>query len=90
MPSAKATGWEFFFIALAALTGIYLLLQACFQSWRLAALLCLILLASLTGSVVAVLATGGTVFLSSLAGILAVLGIASRGGILLIERFQHP
>jgi Cu/Ag efflux pump CusA len=86
----QATRWDAFFISLATAAGIYLLLQACFQSWRLAALFCLILLASLTGSVLAMLATGGTVFLSSLAGILAMLGIAARTGILLINRFQHP
>ena len=34
----SADGWRTFIAALAAAIGIYLLLQACFQSWRLASL----------------------------------------------------
>ena len=85
----QATHWPTLIAALAAAIGIYLLLQACLQSWQLASLLCLSLVAALAGGVLALFAAGGTVFLGSLAGALAVLGIAVRSGILLINRYQQ-
>src|SRR6185295_7644018 len=41
------------------------------------------------GGVLAMLVTGGTVLLGSLAAGLAILGIAVRNGILLINRYQR-
>jgi Cu/Ag efflux pump CusA len=76
-------------IALAAVIGIFLLLQACFGSWRLAVVAFLALPAALAGGILAVLAGGGVVSMGSLIGFLAVLGIAARNGILLIDRYQH-
>jgi Cu/Ag efflux pump CusA len=75
--------------AIAALIGIFLLLQACFQSWRLALVAFLALPASLAGGVIGVLAGGGVVSLGSIVGFLAVLGIAARHGLFLISRYQH-
>jgi CzcA family heavy metal efflux pump len=75
-------------IALAALVWTYLLLQACFGSWRLAAVAFAGMLTSLAGGVLAVLAGGGTVTMGSLVGFLAVIGISARYGILLIDRLQ--
>ena len=46
-------------------------------------------LAALTGGVLAVLAGGGIISLGSLVGFLAVLAIAARNGILLINHYQH-
>ncbi len=85
----QAALWQPLFAALAAAIGIYLLLQARFQSWRLAALLFASLLVTLLGGALAMLAGGATVLLGSLAGCLAVLGIAARNGILLIDRYQR-
>jgi Cu/Ag efflux pump CusA len=76
-------------IALAALVWTYLLLQACFGSWRLSAIAFVGLLASLAGGVMAVFAGGGVVTIGSLVGFLAVIGIAARNGILLVDRLQH-
>jgi CzcA family heavy metal efflux pump len=83
-----AARWRMLIAALAAAIGIYLLLQACFQSWRLASLLFASLLAAPAGSVLATLAAGGTVSLGSVAAGLAVLGIAVRQGIWLLHRYQ--
>jgi CzcA family heavy metal efflux pump len=70
--------------------GAFLLLQAAFQSWRLAAMTLFTLpLALVGGLVAAALAGGGALSLGSLVGLLAVLGIATRNGILLISHFQH-
>jgi Cu/Ag efflux pump CusA len=74
--------------ALAAL-GMVLLLQAAFGSWRLGLLLALALPVALVGGVLAALAGGGTVTIGSAVGLLTVLGIAARNGIVLIRRYQH-
>ena len=76
-------------VSLAARAWIFLLLQACFRSWRLSAIAFLGVPAALAGGVLAVFAGGGLVSLGSLVGFLAVIGIAARNGILLIERFRH-
>jgi CzcA family heavy metal efflux pump len=76
-------------VATAALIGIFLLLQACFRSWLLALIAFLAIPASIAGGVLAVLASGGVMSLGSIVGFLAVLGIAARNGVLLINHFQH-
>jgi Cu/Ag efflux pump CusA len=75
--------------ALAAAVGTCLLLQACFGSWRLATLAFLALPAALAGGVLAAALGGGMLLLGSLAGLLAVLGIAARHGIMLIKHYQQ-
>ncbi len=76
-------------VAAAALIGIFLLLQACFGSWRLALIAFLALPASIVGGVLAAFATGGAISLGSIVGFLAVLGIAARNGVLLINHYQR-
>ncbi len=75
--------------AAAALAGIFLLLQACFRSWRLALVAFLALPASLAGGVLAASVSGGVISLGSIVGFLAVLGFAARSGIRLIRRYQQ-
>ena len=77
------------FAGLAAVIGIFLLLQAAFRSWRLATLAFLALPAALVGGVLAAYAGDGIISLGALVGFLAVLGIAARNSILLIRHFQH-
>jgi len=74
--------------AIAAAIGIFLLLQAAFGNWRLAALVFLTLPMALVGGVLAALAGGG-ITLGSLVGFLALVGIAARNGITLIDHYQH-
>ncbi len=76
-------------IAVATLIGIFLLLQAIFRSWRLALIAFLALPASFAGGVLAVYAGGGVISLGSIFGFFAVLGIAARNGILLINYCQR-
>ncbi|HEV2906342.1 MAG TPA: efflux RND transporter permease subunit, partial [Actinomycetota bacterium] len=76
-------------VTIAAALGIFLLLQAAFASWRLAAIAFLILPMALAGSAVAALLAGGTVSLGSIAGFVAVLGIAARGTLVLIRHYQE-
>jgi Cu/Ag efflux pump CusA len=73
---------------LAAAIGIFLLLQAAFASWRIAALFTLTLPVSLSGGVLAAFIARSDMSLGVLAGFLAVLAIAARGGVAVITRAQ--
>jgi CzcA family heavy metal efflux pump len=74
---------------IAAAIGIFLLLQALFQSWRLASLSFVTLPFALVGGALAAFVAGDAISLGSLVGFLAVLGIAARNGIFLIKHYQH-
>jgi Cu/Ag efflux pump CusA len=76
-------------VGAAALVGIFLLLQACFGSWRLAFVAFLALPLSLAGGVLAAFATGGVISLGSIVGLLAVLGVSARNSVLLLTHYQH-
>lgn len=76
-------------VAAAALIGILLLLQACFRNWRVSLIAYLTIPASIAGGVLAVLMSGGVLSLGSIVGFLAVLGIAARNSILLINDYQR-
>ena len=75
-------------LALAAVIGAFFLLQAAYGSWRLAALACLTLPATLAGGLAAAY-WGGALSLGSLGGLLAVLGIALRNQMLLIGHYRQ-
>jgi CzcA family heavy metal efflux pump len=76
-------------VVFAAVVGIFLLLQACFRSWRMALIAFLALPASIAGGMLAALVSGGVISLGSIVGFLAVLGIAVRNSVLLICHYQH-
>jgi Cu/Ag efflux pump CusA len=76
-------------VAVAALLGIFLLLQAAFASWRLALLAFLTLPMALAGAAVAVLIGGGEVTLGSVAGFVAVVAVAVRIVVVLIRHYQQ-
>ena len=76
-------------VAAAALIGIFLLLQACFRNWRVALIAYLAIPVSIAGGVLAALMDGGVISLGSIVGLLAVLGVAARNSILLINGYQR-
>jgi CzcA family heavy metal efflux pump len=76
-------------IALIAAVVIFLLLQAAFGSWRLAATSFLTLPLALVGGVLGVLLTGSVLSLGALVGFVLLLGIAARNGVMLIRHLQH-
>jgi CzcA family heavy metal efflux pump len=78
-------------VAVAAVIGILLLLQALLGSWRLAALILLSVPLALVGGAVAAFATAGgqVTSLGSFAALLAVLAITVRNGVLLVGHYQH-
>ncbi len=75
--------------AIVAVLGIFLLLQSAYGSWRLAAVAISTLPMALAGGVFAALLAGGDLSLGTLFGLLAVLGIAVRNGLLLTTHYQH-
>ncbi|MGZ8752731.1 MAG: efflux RND transporter permease subunit, partial [Acidimicrobiia bacterium] len=76
-------------LSIAAALGIFLLLQAAFRSWALAALILVALVAALSGGVVASLIDGNLTTLGSLMAFLAVFGLAARQAVVFVERAQH-
>jgi CzcA family heavy metal efflux pump len=77
-------------LAIAAAIGILLLLQAFFRSWRLATVVFVTLPMALVGGVLAALITaGGLLSIGSIAGFVAVLGIAVRNSLTLVSRYRQ-
>ena len=72
-----------------ALIAIFLILLADFGSARIATLVFLTLPLALVGAVVATFLTGGVLSLGSLVGLVTVIGISARNGIMLISHFRH-
>ena len=75
--------------ALAAALGAFLLLQAAFRSWRLAALVFLALPVALLGGALAALADGAELSLGAALGLLALFGLAVSNAVMLVCRFQR-
>ncbi|HET9513980.1 MAG TPA: efflux RND transporter permease subunit, partial [Gemmatimonadales bacterium] len=78
-------------LALGALSliGVFLILHLDFGNTRTATLVFASLPFALIGSVLAVVATGGSLSLGSLVGFVTVLGIAARNGIMLVSHYRH-
>ena len=75
--------------AVMAAIAIYLLLQAAFQSWRVAALVLLTLPGGLVGGALLAFIFGGPPSLGTLFGFLIVFAITARNGILLVTDIQR-
>lgn len=75
-------------VSALAMAGIFLVLLADFRSARLAFMVFSGLPFALVGGVLAA-AVGGVISLGTLIGLVAVIGIAARNGIMLISHFRH-
>lgn len=73
---------------LAVGAGLFLLTHAAVGTWRLGAASVLALVAALSGAALVMLATGNQLTLASAGGLLGVLGVASRGTLALVSRYQ--
>jgi len=73
-------------LATAALVGVYLLIQAAFGGWRLAAGVLVAVLAALIGGVIGAIVVGGEMTLAVAFGLLAVTGLTVRHAMLVIDR----
>jgi Cu/Ag efflux pump CusA len=76
-------------VAIAAALGVFLLLQAAFASWRLAGLTFVALPFALSGGLLLSVLVDGVLSLGSLAGLLLVLGVATRGTVALVRHFRR-
>ena len=72
-----------------AVIAIFFLLYTSFENWRLATLTFFTLPWALVGGVLAAYFSNGILSLGSLVGLLTILGIATRNGIMMISHFQH-
>ena len=72
-----------------AVIAIFFLLVTSFGNLRLATLTFFTLPWALVGGLLAAFFTGGVLSLGSLVGLLTILGIATRNGIMMISHFQH-
>jgi Cu/Ag efflux pump CusA len=85
----EAAEENMFYISIGVAVLIFVILFASFRNWWLASLIFLALPAALVGCVLAAYAGDGVISLGSLVGIITVLGIAARNGILLIQHYRH-
>jgi CzcA family heavy metal efflux pump len=76
-------------LMLLSLLGIFLILYADFNSYRIAFLILSSLPFALTGCIIAAWISGGVLSLGSLVGFVTVLGIAARNAIMLISHYRH-
>jgi Cu/Ag efflux pump CusA len=76
-------------LAALALLGILVILYSDFASVRLSALLFLTLPFALVGGIIAALLNGAVLSLGALVGLVTVLGIAARNGIMLVSHYRH-
>jgi CzcA family heavy metal efflux pump len=81
--------FQAFLIAIGVLIGIFLLLQAAFGSWRLAAAAVLTLPLSVAGGVLVAFFAGGIMTLGALLGLFAVLAIAVRNTVVLLSSHER-
>jgi CzcA family heavy metal efflux pump len=88
-PELNAAQNDLAIFGLLAAIGIFLLLQAGLGSIRLAALVFLLLPMALAGALLAAKLSTGELSLGAMVGLLTVLGIAGRNGILMVAHFQH-
>jgi Cu/Ag efflux pump CusA len=76
-------------LSIFSVAGIFLVLYAHFRSPGIVLQVMLNIPLALTGSVVAVLLTGGTFSIATLVGFITLTGIASRNGIMMISHYIH-
>ncbi|NND02470.1 MAG: efflux RND transporter permease subunit [Acidimicrobiia bacterium] len=74
--------------SIGAALFVFLLLQAAFNSWRLAFVAFMLIPVALSGALAAVLVTGRTLSIGSMAGLFLVYGLAARHTVLLFRHYQ--
>jgi CzcA family heavy metal efflux pump len=85
----QASSTRLTLLGIGAVAFIFLILFADFGSGRLATLVFLTLPFALVGAIVAAFLTGGVLSLGSLVGLVTVIGISARNGIMLVSHYRH-
>lgn len=87
--SEAAASRMLFGLSIVSIGIILLLLYMQFRSWRQACIVLLGLPLSLIGGVLALAATGGVVSIPAIIGFICLFGMATRGGMLLVDRYNE-
>ncbi len=74
-------------VSLISVIGIFLLLQAAYNSWSLATITLVTWPFALTGGVIAVMLTGGDFSIGSIFGFFTVMAIATRTAVVILKNF---
>lgn len=77
------------FLSFIAIMIIYMLIYKQFNDFRQATIVMLNLPLALIGGVIAVCLTGGVLSIPSIIGFISLFGIATRNGILLVDRYNQ-
>lgn len=85
----EAAQEQLFLAGAVAVIAIFFLLVTSFENLRLATLTFFTLPWALVGGLLAAFFSSGVLSLGSLVGLLTILGIATRNGIMMISHFQH-
>jgi Cu/Ag efflux pump CusA len=76
-------------LSLGVVAAMFFLLATAFRSAPLAGLIMINLPLALIGGVAGVFASGGILSVASIIGLIALLGIAARNGIMLVSHIEH-
>ncbi len=87
--SAEAASRTLLLLSAAVTMGTFLLLFIAFHSARDALLVMLNLPLAMIGGVIGVFAAGGVLSVASIIGFIALFGIATRNGVMLISHIHH-
>lgn len=85
----QASSSRLLLLGIMSVAAIFLILLGDFGSPRVATLVFLTLPFALVGAILAVFVTGGVLSLGSLVGLVTVIGISARNGIMLISHYRH-
>lgn len=75
-------------LSIVSIVVIFLLLFVQFRSWRQAIVVLLNLPLALIGGVLALVLTGGVISIPAIIGFISLFGMATRGGMLLVDRYN--
>lgn len=76
-------------LSMISVLVIFLLLYLQFRSWKQALVVCMNLPLALIGGVLSLVVTGGVVSIPAIIGFISLFGIATRGGMLLVDRYNE-
>lgn len=76
-------------LSVVSIVVILLLLYLQFRSWKQAVVVLLNLPLALIGGVLALVLTGGVVSIPAIIGFISLFGMATRGGMLLVDRYNE-
>jgi len=76
-------------LSLGVVVAMFFILAGAFRSGSMAALIMVNLPLALIGGVAGVFASGGVLSVASIIGLIALLGIAARNGIMLVSHIEH-